>query len=113
MLYQGDQYYLPIVVRDSDKNIIIPEDFQGMKVQIGNQVYKYPDDIIWDSVDQKYYLPVTQDTTLELSRSYSMQVQINFGPQSIGTNDVIITSRVLTRTIGESIIKKKWNEETV
>ena len=102
VIYQGDQYYLPIKI--TQNGVVIGEDsVSKVRIGVANFVNKYPDGDLLFSGD--YWLfPLTEEMTYTLRAGITeVQAQVVF------PDDKIISSMVVNADIGESLLKGAWN----
>ena len=103
MIYQGDKYLIPISIKNQGVSVT-PSDIDGIKIQIGRNLKRYPNgELIYQ--DDKWYFPLTQKESLEFNHNTKIQVQILIG-------DEIVGSRVENIDIGSSIIKGEWDDNS-
>ena len=103
MIQQGDKYLIPITIKSQGVDIT-PSDIDGLKIQIGRYLKRYPNGELTYQND-KWYFPLTQKESLDFNHSTKVQVQVLIGDQIVG-------SHVETIDIGSSIIKGEWNEDS-
>lgn len=99
MIYQGDQYLIPITVTKQGVPIT-PSDIDGIKIKIGKFLEKYPEGNLIFSEGQ-WFFPLTQEQSLSFNHSVDVQVQTLIGNEIKG-------SGVAKVDIGNSIIKDEW-----
>lgn len=100
-IMQGDKYALPISIRQGDV-AITNANADGLRIHVGDLEHRFPDgELIYSSSDSAWMFPLTQEETLNMGGSESVQAEIIVG-ENIFRSDV---SRV---DVGRSIIMTPW-----
>lgn len=99
MIIQGDEYALPLIIKDGD-TAITPEMIDGMVVEIDDTEYQYPSLVTYSN--GKWCVRLTQKQTLKMQNRALIQAQM-----LLTTGDVINT-RPVSMAVQNSIIKKVW-----
>lgn len=104
IIYQGDQYALPIKIKQGD-TVISDEMVEKLRIGVDQFVDKYPDGGI--TYDNGYWLfPLTEEMTYQLlGGEGEIQAQVLF------PNDVIISSVVYNGSIGQSLLRGVWTQD--
>lgn len=81
MIIQGDQYYQPFTITSKkDRTKIIPEMVSKVSIQLGEQVYSYPDNgLIFD--DGKWKLWLDKGTSQNFPKLIDAQVSVEFNDE--------------------------------
>ena len=104
MITQGDQYYLPITITDSEGQTITPETTSGIIFQLGDNSYVYPNGgLYYDNGEWKALL--TSDQTNSLPPTVLAQLKVKFDT----TPESILVSQIKRIPIQKSIIKGTFN----
>lgn len=76
---QGDSYKLPLKLT-IDGELIAIQDIQTVEVYVGNIRKIYPGDVEYNTGDQMFYIPLTQDETFsfEANSGVSVDVRVKF-----------------------------------
>ena len=81
MIIQGDQYALRFpITSKKDGTIIIPEMVSKASIQIGEQIYSYPDNGL-DYVDGKWQLWLDKGTSQNFPRFVDTQIEVEFNDE--------------------------------
>lgn len=81
MIIQGDQYYQPFTITSKkDGTKIIPEIVSKVSIQLGGQVYSYPDNgLIYE--DGKWQLWLDKGTSQNFPKIIDAQVSVEFNDE--------------------------------
>lgn len=104
-MQQGDQYQIMVDIQREGTSLL-PADVEGIKVELGGIVRRYPGELSYDADLGCWLFPVTQEESLRFDTNVEAQVQVNFG----GTPPQIIGSKVRRVLVGTSIIRTVWND---
>jgi hypothetical protein len=77
IIYQGDQYYIPLTVRQNGV-VLTPENVDGIKVSIGGNVQEHPGELGFDG-NECWLFNLTADMSKSMVGQVPGQIQINKG----------------------------------
>lgn len=104
VLYRGDQYAIPFVVR-LKREIVTPEMVDDVRIQIGTSLKEMSEQtLVWNSDKQTWDFYVTEEFTRSLT---SNVVQYQVG---VKVGNEIRYSRAAQLVIGDNIIKAVWSD---
>lgn len=106
-IVQGDKYGLLVRIRDKKwdgtKDLITPEDVQGVKIKLDRYSRNYPGTIVYSEDLHGWIFPLDEDMTHKLYGPRKMQVGIK-------RNGVVQYSKYKEIQIDTNIIKEDWDE---
>lgn len=104
IIYQGDQYLLPIKIKQGD-TVISDEMVEKVRIGIGPFKDLYPDGGI-TYADGYWLFPLTETMTYDLlAGENKLQAQVNF------PGNVVISSVVYEGEIGQSLLRGVWTQD--
>ena len=98
---RGDEYLIPILIKDKNNTVITPDNATGVKVGIGSAVSSYPDgDLTY--ADGLWYFPLTQEISYRIPEGDAdFQVKVKFA-------DKIVNSKQTKVDVEGTIFKGVW-----
>lgn len=115
-MQQGDQYALPIQIKNSEGTVISPDNCYDVKIQVGDldekswragEIYPQMEEEEGVEVFAGYWCyPLSQKETLTLTSATQVQAQVKFG------DDTVVGTPVTKMRVGQSIIQTdEWPEQ--
>lgn len=90
MIIQGDQYYLPFTITSKkDGTKITPEIVAKVTIQLGEQIYSYPDNGLTYN-EAKWKLWLTKGTSQNFPKFIDAQISVEFNDEPTSIKHSII-----------------------
>lgn len=104
MIVKGDQLPLSITIRNEGE-IVTSSGIKGVKIKINNLTFTTDENsVYYDSITEKWELPLTQEDVYSLGDILEISVQVNFG----GIPNLIKTSPTQRVQVGSSLFTELW-----
>ena len=103
-IHKGEQYEIPFAIKVGDDDVT-PENVSGVRIQIGDLMCEYQKgQLQFDSVGGTWMYPLTEE------QSYQMYAGVMPAQVALKYGDDIVMSDIITVSVRDSIIQKRWTE---
>lgn len=103
IIHKGEQYAVPFEILLGDAPAL-PEDLDGLRIQIGGRLLEYPGELSWDAERAAWLYPLTEDQSLTL------RAGLQFAEVAVKIGGDIVKSDTVPIQVKDSIIKEGWSD---